>query len=342
MSELEEFSLEKRLGEWQLHRETVIVEGTLEDAGDHYVIDPDPRNPATLFCVRKQDVVHHNKVRSVQCSDGERQLYRIAIKRGVTVTTRSYVSSDQVGIAASKDKTGINPRAGVSSARKVTAPFFRAPQTRAFSAYRSSYQFVEHGSDLGALFASALRHPSGPANYPDLRAINIIPNEGSYTRPGYYVAYTQGHTPVYHGIRDNFGREGGQGPVFECDGGYISVDVYVEALSSFDMSVIPSCHWLIDIDFVYNVFGEVPANRLVYPGGTGAGCHMVELWPQSAVIKNDNASGIGNQWSYRSLRFSTPTFTGPIQNPWKFPLEARCFGGRFIQFIRFSYNLRQV
>ena len=52
---LEKFELEKHLSDWTQRRDSVVVQGTLQDDGDYYVIDRDPTRPETLLRVRKND-----------------------------------------------------------------------------------------------------------------------------------------------------------------------------------------------------------------------------------------------------------------------------------------------
>jgi hypothetical protein len=96
MPEFEQFSMEKYLSEWGNVHDAVVVEGTLQDDGDYYVIDRDPCNPLALLRVRKSDVTHKEKSQTVHCRNGQRQLYLVSIKRGVVVQKVVMVESDSL------------------------------------------------------------------------------------------------------------------------------------------------------------------------------------------------------------------------------------------------------
>jgi hypothetical protein len=94
MDKAQHFSLEDYLADWSRVRETISVEGTLQQDGDYFVIDRDPRNPSSLLRVRQADVTDHEPLRTVRFRGSERQIYRISIKRNVPVQSISIISSD--------------------------------------------------------------------------------------------------------------------------------------------------------------------------------------------------------------------------------------------------------
>jgi hypothetical protein len=96
MAEIEQFSFDHYTKEWVDQRDSVTVEGALQDDGDFYVIDRNPRNPSTLIRVRKKDLVNFQKTRKVTLIGRALQFYRISIKRGVPVQTISVVESDRL------------------------------------------------------------------------------------------------------------------------------------------------------------------------------------------------------------------------------------------------------
>jgi hypothetical protein len=98
VADLEQFSLDKHLVDWSRQQESVTVEGTLLHDGDYYVIDRDPTNPGTLLRIRTTDVLDYQKMRTVSCIGGERQLYRILIKRGVPVECISIIESNRIPV----------------------------------------------------------------------------------------------------------------------------------------------------------------------------------------------------------------------------------------------------
>jgi hypothetical protein len=99
MSDLERFSLEHFLEKWARHNDCVTVDGTLQEDGDHYVIDGNRAKPGTLFRVRKVDVTDTENVGTVRCLGVEQQLYRVSVKRGVPVQSIAVIQSDQLARA---------------------------------------------------------------------------------------------------------------------------------------------------------------------------------------------------------------------------------------------------
>jgi len=94
---LEPFSLEQYVDDWLRHRDSVIVEGTLQADGDYFVIDRDPAQPGRTLRVRKVDAVAEPKnARSSHSPNGDRQIWRIAIKRGVPVQSVVIIMSDEL------------------------------------------------------------------------------------------------------------------------------------------------------------------------------------------------------------------------------------------------------
>jgi hypothetical protein len=105
MSDLEQFSPEQHLARWQLAQESVIVEGTLQQDGDYYVIDRDPAHPGTLLRVQTTHVPHYEKTRTIPCIGGERQLYRILIKKGVPVECVAIVLASNLALGIQHHRT---------------------------------------------------------------------------------------------------------------------------------------------------------------------------------------------------------------------------------------------
>jgi hypothetical protein len=99
------FSLEKYVADWSRLRETVTVEGTLEEDGDYYIIDPDPTHPSSLLRVLKSNVPAYEQTRTARRTDSERHLYRISIRRGVPVQRIDFVKSDSL---ANGDRLDVN------------------------------------------------------------------------------------------------------------------------------------------------------------------------------------------------------------------------------------------
>jgi hypothetical protein len=91
------FSLENYATDWQKSQDTVVVEGTLQDDGNHYVIDPDPCQLGLLYRVRKEDVTDKRQSRKVHCHGREHQLFIVFIKKNVPVARISFFLSDFLG-----------------------------------------------------------------------------------------------------------------------------------------------------------------------------------------------------------------------------------------------------
>ena len=83
-------------------RDSVVIEGTLQDDGDYYVINRDPARPGELLCVRKGDVLHLEKTRTICIPGGPRELFSITIRRGVPVRQSLLTSSSSLEIGRSK------------------------------------------------------------------------------------------------------------------------------------------------------------------------------------------------------------------------------------------------
>ena len=96
MDNVHRFSLEDYLADWSRVRESICVEGTLEQDGDYYVIDRDPGCPSSILRVRQADVTDSEPTRTVRFRGGEWQLYRISVKRNVPVQSISIISSDML------------------------------------------------------------------------------------------------------------------------------------------------------------------------------------------------------------------------------------------------------
>lgn len=117
MSDIEQFSRERNLDEWTRAKDSVTIEGTLQEDGDYYVIDREPRNvSSSLIRVRKIDVTRHQESRAVSVSGLERQFYFISIKRGMPVEMVKVLESDDLAspaILPPDPPSKLNPTAGM-------------------------------------------------------------------------------------------------------------------------------------------------------------------------------------------------------------------------------------
>jgi hypothetical protein len=93
MSEPDHFSRETYLGDWSRNRDYVIIEGALEEHGDYYIVKLDPAYPGAMLRVQKTAAPYYEKSRMAQEPGGERQLYRIVIKKGVPVWQSDIINS---------------------------------------------------------------------------------------------------------------------------------------------------------------------------------------------------------------------------------------------------------
>ena len=96
MSKNEVFSISSYLEKWSQHRDSVIIEGALQDDGDYYMVDRTPEQPGTLLRIRKGDVLNTERSHIRRVAGGQYQLYRLSLVRGTPVELRRLVLSDDV------------------------------------------------------------------------------------------------------------------------------------------------------------------------------------------------------------------------------------------------------
>jgi hypothetical protein len=94
---LEKFSLEKYLGDWSLHRNSVVVEGIIQEDGDYYVIDRNPGNSSTLIRVLKAHVIGEPmKTRTFTAAGKEVHLRKVYIKKSMPLILETFLMSDEL------------------------------------------------------------------------------------------------------------------------------------------------------------------------------------------------------------------------------------------------------
>ena len=88
---IEQFSLEDYSVEWNRHRDSVVVFGTLIEDGEHFVIEGHPTNPGTLVRVSKVDAIHTPTNMTSRDKNGKNHnVHKIFINKNATVSRTSY------------------------------------------------------------------------------------------------------------------------------------------------------------------------------------------------------------------------------------------------------------
>jgi hypothetical protein len=212
MHEEEKFSLQSYADDWQKSQDTVVVEGTLQDDGNHYLIDTDPCQLGLLYRVRKEDVTDKRQSRKMQCQEREHQLYFVLIKKNVPVARISLDRSDLVlgkstFVPSSKSSVGGDFEGKRNGSRKRIMPWdamnsgvaviiqcwgggyglqgYRSGRVRVVNLPDGDLTRwkVKEGRRYGGFFSYVLECqdlPSGANKY-----LDGLPGEDCYLSPGY-------------------------------------------------------------------------------------------------------------------------------------------------------------